>query len=167
MGERVGITPLDVEDRMVFPVDYSRDKAHLYGKILLRKESCEDSVHPLNLKVANQGLVVELRCSANSFGHELSAVESMTTDGFKPPPDEPVRHSSDSIAERLARIEELWVQGLIVEPEYEALRERVLNETVTAESTVDALHEIETLRAGGSISEPEFRKLRKVILEGL
>jgi hypothetical protein len=62
MGVLVGKTPLEVEDRLVFPVAYPRDKADLYGKIVLRHEGCETVVRSLDLRASNEGLVVELDC---------------------------------------------------------------------------------------------------------
>lgn len=63
MGESLGVTPLEVDDRLVFPVDYPRDRADLYGKIVLRKEGCETVVRSLDLRAANEGIVEELHCN--------------------------------------------------------------------------------------------------------
>lgn len=63
MGERLGTTPLEVEDRLVYPVHYPREKAELYGRIELRKDGCETTVRALDLRASNEGLVVELRCA--------------------------------------------------------------------------------------------------------
>jgi hypothetical protein len=71
MGERLGTTPLEVEDRLIFPVSYPSTKAELYGRVVLQREGCEAVARLVDLRAANEGLVVELVC-----GKEVSSPES-------------------------------------------------------------------------------------------
>ncbi|MEZ4332131.1 MAG: PEGA domain-containing protein [Myxococcota bacterium] len=62
MGQRVGRTPVDVEDRLVFPVHYPSSLAALYGRIVLERPGCDRIVRTVGLSAANEGLVVDLDC---------------------------------------------------------------------------------------------------------
>lgn len=62
MGEHVGRTPLDVEDRSIFPVHYPPSLAALYGRIVLERPGCDRVVRTVDLRAANEGIVVDLHC---------------------------------------------------------------------------------------------------------
>ncbi len=40
MGENIGVTPLLITQKDVFPTVYPSDKVSLYGKVTLRKAGC-------------------------------------------------------------------------------------------------------------------------------
>lgn len=66
MGESVGVTPLEIEDRLIYPVSYPAARAALYGRVVLEHAGCERTSRPIDLAAANDGVVVELRCEANT-----------------------------------------------------------------------------------------------------
>lgn len=75
MGEHVGTTPLEIEDRLIFPVQYPSSKAALYGRIVLERTGCERAVRRVDLAAANEGMmVIELEC-ADSMPPEAPPAE--------------------------------------------------------------------------------------------
>jgi hypothetical protein len=148
MGERLGITPLEVDDASVYPVSYPREKASLYGKLVLRHPGCEDFEQALTLEAANRGVVAKLVCPGQ------------TSDGE-------VRTGQRSVRERLAEIEALHGDALVTQGEASTLRDRVLREALAELSAPEALRVLEALRAEGAVDEREYQAWRSETLDRL
>ncbi len=167
MGERLGTTPLDVEDARVFPVHYPRELAPVYGKIVLRHPGCEDLVRDLDLRAANEGIVAQLACPGAVGESPAARAAPAATDAARSSPAPPEGARPRSAEERLAEIEALRSEGLLDEDEWRALRERVLREELEERPVVEALRSLEALRTAGAVSEAEYRARRAEILDRL
>lgn len=66
MGERVGVTPVEIEDRLIFPVTYPAERAALYGRVVLEHEGCEPTSRAIDLTATNEGTTIELSCDASA-----------------------------------------------------------------------------------------------------
>jgi len=108
MGEKVGVTPLDISRDNVFPNRYPREKESLYGKVTLRKAGCLDFTRTISTEIGNNGLHAQLDC-----GDKNPAAASRT---------------SETVEQRLDKIKELQNKGLISEDEAKKARARILNE---------------------------------------
>lgn len=109
LGAPVGTTPVDVSVAQVFPATYPAEKETLYGRVVVRKEGCEEKVVAVSTRAVARGLTVRLDCAP-------PAASAMST----PTP------AADDVAARLQRLETLRRDGTITEPEYEAHRRRIL-----------------------------------------
>ncbi len=119
MGEKVGVTPLKIEQKTLFPLNYPKEKESLYGKITLKKSGCQDYVKGVNAKILKVGIKARMDCgdlnpqsAEGSYGGSVKAVPRM----------------SESIEQRLAHIKELQEKGLITEDEAKKARDHVLND---------------------------------------
>jgi len=166
MGEKLGTTPLDVENARVFPVDYPRELAASYGKIVLRFPGCEDLVRNLDLRSANEGITAKLTCTGASGESPADRAGPMAP-GDRPSSAPVEVERPRSAVERLAEIESLRSDGLLDESESRALRERVLREELDERPAAEALRSLEALRAAGSVSDTEYHALREGILARL
>jgi hypothetical protein len=114
MGEKVGVTPLQVSHKDVFPIVYPREKVAVYGRIILRKAGCLDFTRTVNAEISNLGLRAQLDCGDIK---SASPVASGKTPGI-----------SEPVEQRLAKIKALLNKGLITEEEAMKARERVLSD---------------------------------------
>jgi len=114
MGEKIGLTPLAISPKEVFPTTYPKDKEPLYGKVTLRKSGCSDLTRTVSTKVMNVGLRVQLEC-----GSPNSAPPEKSRDA---------RGNGETAEQRLIRIKDLLDKGLITEEEAKKARERVVND---------------------------------------
>ena len=118
MGQKVGVTPLKLSQKDVFPNSYPKDQQDLYGKVTLKKAGCSDLTKTVNTKIINVGLKAKLDCgdltpsSAQSGGQPVRALPRMT----------------ETVEQRLEKIKDLQSRGLITEDEAKQARERVLND---------------------------------------
>ena len=119
MGEKVGVTPLKIDQKTIFPLNYPKEKESLYGKITLKKAGCQDYVKGVNAKILKVGVKAQMDCgdmnpqsAEGSYGRSVKAAPRM----------------SESIEQRLAHIKELQDKGVISEDEAKKAREHVLND---------------------------------------
>jgi len=108
MGEKVGVTPLQISRDKVFPNLYPKEKESLYGRVTLRKAGCLDFTRTISTEIGNNGLHAQLDC------------------GDKNPAAAP--RNSETVEQRLDKIKELQSKGLITEDEAKQARERILKE---------------------------------------
>lgn len=105
-GESIGHTPVDVAVAQVFPATYPADKETLYGRLVVRKEGCEEKTVPVGTRTVAKGVKVRLEC------------------------EQPIPASAPDaavdVASRLQRLEKLRQEGTIDQQEYEAHRRRIL-----------------------------------------
>lgn len=114
MGEKIGVTPLQVSHKDVFPNVYPKEKVAVYGRITLKKAGCLDFTRTVNAEISNLGLRAQLDCGDIK---PASPVTSGETPGI-----------SEPVEQRLAKIKALLNKGLITEEEAMKVRERVLSD---------------------------------------
>jgi len=108
MGEKIGVTPLQLNRDKVFPNLYAKEKESLYGRVTLRKAGCLDFTRTISTEIGNNGLHAQMDC------------------GDKNPAAAP--HTSETVEQRLDKIKDLLNKGLITEDEAKQARERILKE---------------------------------------
>ncbi len=113
MGEKLGVTPLTVNQNAVFPPAFPAEKQALYGNIELRKPGCKDSVQPVSTRVLAKGVHIRLECEGGEGGSPAALRQA-----------EP----GASMESRLRRVQELRDKGLITDQEARDIRQRLLNE---------------------------------------
>lgn len=118
MGEKVGMTPLKLDQKAVFPNTYPKEKESLYGKVTLKKAGCSDYVKTVNSKIMDVGLKATLDCGQSAPQYQQ---------GSAPQYSMPARMSK-TVEQRLEEIKDLQSKGLITEDEARKAREHVLND---------------------------------------
>jgi hypothetical protein len=111
MGEKVGVTPLKISHKDVFPNTYPKEKESLYGRVTLKKAGCSDFTKTVNAEIINVGL---LDCG------DMNPASSRTSR------DAP--RINETVEQRLDKIKDLLNKGLITEEEAKKAREHVLND---------------------------------------
>jgi hypothetical protein len=114
MGEKVGVTPLQINSQDVFPNTYPRNKESEYGRITLKKAGCSDFTRTVSGDISSAGLHAKLDCGNNNPASPGTTAEAP--------------RSSDTVEQRLDKIKDLLSKGLITEEEAKKARERILNE---------------------------------------
>ena len=114
MGEKVGVTPFQINHKDVFPNTYPRDKEAVYGRITLKKEGCSDLTRTVNAEISNSGLHAKLDCG------DMNPASPGTT--------REAPRSNEAVEQRLNKIKDLLNKGLITEEEAKKARERILND---------------------------------------
>lgn len=121
MGEKVGVTPLKIEQKDVFPNTYPKEKESLYGQVTLKKAGCSDYTKTVNAKILDVGLKAKLDCGdLNPDGTRGGASQGVRS--------EPIPRLSETVEQRLEKIKDLQNKGLITEEEAKKAREHVLND---------------------------------------
>ncbi len=110
MGEKIGVTPININHKDVFPNTYPREKESVYGRVTLKKAGCADFTRTVSVEIGSAGLRAQLDC------------------GDLNPASSKVPRSSETIEQRLDKIKDLLSKGLITEEEAKKARERVLND---------------------------------------
>jgi hypothetical protein len=116
MGEKLGVTPLQITRDQVFPNLYPKDKVALYGRVMLRKAGCADYTGTVSSQVSSYGLHAKLDCGDNKPAPAAAGVAGISSG------------SSETAEQRLGKIKDLLDKGLISEDEAKKARERILNE---------------------------------------
>jgi hypothetical protein len=114
MGEKVGVTPLQINHKDVFPNTYPRDKESVYGRITLKKEGCADITRTVSAEISNAGLHAQLDCG------DLNPASPSTTNNAP--------RTNETVEQRLDKIKDLLNKGLITEDEAKTARARILND---------------------------------------
>jgi hypothetical protein len=117
MGEKIGVTPVMLTRKDVFPNIYPGDKVSVYGRVTLKKAGCADYTTPVSAEISNNGLRAKLECAA---ANPASFTESSPAPSAEAP--------RITVEQRLDKINELLHKGLITEEEAKKARERILNE---------------------------------------
>ncbi len=114
MGEKIGVTPLHISQKGVFPNIYPKEKISLYGSITIKKAGCSDFTRTVNAEISSAGLRAKLDCG------NMNPVSSGTSGNVSP--------ISETVEQRLDKIKDLLNKGLITEEEAAKARERVLKD---------------------------------------
>ena len=105
LGSRVGLTPISLDENVIFPATYPGEKQALYGAVELRKAGCDSAVQRVSTRAVAQGLHVKLDCG-----------------------EAPVGAGEPGVELRLKRLQELRDKGLVTEQEAGEIRRRILGE---------------------------------------
>lgn len=105
MGERVGVTPLRLPSKAVFPATYPQEQQSLYGRVRINHPGCALYEVPVSNKALEDGLHAKLQCDS------AEAPASSVPLGAR---------------ERLKQLEDLKREGLIDEQEYRQTRQRII-----------------------------------------
>ena len=114
MGEKVGVTPLKINHKDVFPNIYPKEKVSVYGMVTLKKAGCSDFTRTVSAEISSGGLQAQLDCG------DMSPASSTTSKGAP--------RISEPVEQRLDKIKDLLSKGLITEEEAKKARERILND---------------------------------------
>ncbi|MGO8754821.1 MAG: PEGA domain-containing protein [Gallionellaceae bacterium] len=114
MDKMIGLTPLNISNKDVFPTLYPKEKESLYGKVTLKQTGCSDFTRTIDSKIINSGLHAQLDCGGVKPASSQASSEA---------------HSiTETVEQRLGKIKDLLDKGLITEEEAKKARERVLND---------------------------------------
>ncbi len=111
MEKNLGVTPLDIRQRDVFPPTYRTDQEPLYGLIVIRREGCRDYTQHADVDAYRKGIKAKLECGEQNPADAPRALQENET---------------PSIEKRLQLLKELLSKGLITEDEAKASRQRIL-----------------------------------------
>ena len=114
MGEKIGVTPIQISQRDVFPNTYPRGKESVYGRVTLKKAGCADFTRTISAEISNDGLRAKLDCG------DMNPASSRTFGN--------VPRISETVEQRLDKIKDLLNKGSITEEEAKKAREHVLND---------------------------------------
>ena len=114
MGDKVGVTPLQISRKDVFPNTYPRGKESVYGRVTLKKTGCSDFTRTVSAEIGNNGLRAQLDCA------DMNPAPTTTSRGAP--------RTSETVEQRLDKIKELLGKGLITEDEAKKARARILND---------------------------------------
>jgi hypothetical protein len=131
MGSKVGVTPLTLDQDVIFPLTYPGEKQALYGVVELRKAGCADARRSVSTRALARGIHVKLDCGAASPATPASsqaqpAPPAAPVNAQVPPT--PVAKEKPGIELRLRQVQDLRDKGLITEQEAEEIRRRILDE---------------------------------------
>lgn len=130
MGSKVGVTPLTLDQDVVFPLTYPIEKQALYGVVELRKAGCADARQGVSTRALARGIHVRLDCG------EAAAAEKTAPRQMQPAPTPvpasgqvpPAPKETSGIELRLRQVKDLRDKGLITEQEAQEIRRRILDE---------------------------------------
>lgn len=146
MGRRVGVTPLAVEQRLIFPPTYPSEQQALYGMVELRRPGCASVQRAVSVRGVARGVEVKLDCAAGTrTAAEASAAVPAAAPAAAPatvppasprpatsaaaaPPGAAPSATTAAIEARLRRVQELRERGVISEQEAQEQRRRILGE---------------------------------------
>ncbi|HQU15847.1 MAG: hypothetical protein B7Z66_03240 [Chromatiales bacterium 21-64-14] len=133
-GEEIGVTPLAIVPDKVFPpgVDWQNLEYRAMGVLTVRKVGCKPySVH-VNDAVLSKNVAVHLDCSPVAQNQTpVPAAPAVVAVPAAPGQSSPAAENTvpaESVADRLRRVDALYRQGLITKKEYQAVRQRILNQ---------------------------------------
>ena len=127
IGGKVGVTPLTVNERDIYPNSYPDARAALYGTVTLRHAGCEPLQHRVTLGDLKQDLHLRLDCVAAKTAAPAPPVPvSATTPATTPLPPAPPEALPQHRLRQLQVLQELLDEGLISPAEEQRVRRRIL-----------------------------------------
>lgn len=126
MGARIGVTPLVVDHRRLFPATFAPPEQARYGAVELHKAGCRSVMRKVSAGDLARGLDVKLDCGAG--GGPAAAAAPPAPPPATPAPRAAPANGSAAIEARLRRVQELRERGVISEAEAQVQRRRILDE---------------------------------------
>jgi hypothetical protein len=134
---RLGVTPLTVSERDIYPNTFPDEDIDLYGTLVIRKAGCKTVTHRVTLEDIGRGIGIRLECAQ-------AAVPSAQPARDRTPPPEPAAEppprpvvtqspvtTAGTLSERRLRqlkvVDELLEDGLISIDEERTIRKRILD----------------------------------------
>lgn len=121
---KVGVTPLSISERDIYPNDYEDARVDLYGMVVLRHPGCEPLRHRVTATDFRQDLHLRLDCITTAAP---SAVPSQVP-ATSPAPAAPQEAMSQRRLRQLQVLQELRDEGLISAAEEERVRRQILQQ---------------------------------------
>lgn len=134
MGSKVGVTPLTLDQDVVFPLTYPAEKQTLYGVIELRKAGCADARQGVSTRALARGIHVRLDCGEAATAEKPAPSEMQPAPALTPVPaggqvaPTATPKETSGIEQRLRQVKDLRDKGLITEQEAQEIRRRILDE---------------------------------------
>jgi hypothetical protein len=119
MGKDLGVTPLTLPVKAVFPASYTPEQEALYGRVTLLKDGCAEYVATVDNRALGRGLKAQLDCAAVTSVPAAPAAQAAET---------PAPAAARAPAQRLRMLDDVHKEGLISDEEYRQLRQRILDE---------------------------------------
>lgn len=124
VGE-LGVTPLQIDERDIYPNEFPPEKLELYGKLLITRAGCEPVTHQVTLAEVGSGVSVALDCLKPS-----APLRTEVLGGANEGLAEAAPAASGIVAERRLRqlrvLDELLREGLLSSEEERTIRQRIL-----------------------------------------
>ncbi|WP_283744851.1 PEGA domain-containing protein [Sideroxydans sp. CL21] len=114
MGQKLGVTPLTISRKDVFPLTYPKEEEPQYGKVIIKKDGCLDFAKTISPKIIDAGLHAQLNCGDSTPTSSQTSSDSPCV--------------SETVEQRLDKIKDLLNKGIITGEEAEKARARVLND---------------------------------------
>lgn len=134
MGRQVGVTPMTISDRDIYPVSYGMDVEQYYGKVILRKAGCEEFSRRLTRSDVRKGLIATLDCDSGAGGEPVAHQPPAAARPASPPQRRHIPSispvpatASDQRLQQLKMLQQLRDQGVLSDQEEERLRRRILD----------------------------------------
>jgi hypothetical protein len=118
-GKKIGVTPLEITPDEVFPPRWIGGSYMVKGKLELNKQNCEPLSMEVNDNVLSKSLSKELTCSEQG-----GAVPTVEAEPGLPH----AQKTKTNVEQRLEQLKGLHEKGLVSDQEYQAQRQRILNE---------------------------------------
>ncbi len=138
MGAQVGVTPLLIDHRQLFPATYPPAAQAHYGSVELRRDGCRSVTRTVSSRDLARGLDIRLDCAPGDGRPRAAAVPAaaVPSTATRAPAPAPAAAASGAappadtaaIEARLRRVQELRERGVISEAELQAQRRRILGE---------------------------------------
>lgn len=130
IGGRVGITPLTLSERDIYPNWYPDAQADLYGMIMLRKAGCAEYSRRVGLDDIEAGIEARLDCGQDAgAGTPLPAADPPPVAAPPAAADAGTLPAAAAMERRLRQLkvlQELFEDGLITGQEERSIRKRIL-----------------------------------------
>ncbi len=117
---RIGVTPLNIAERDLYPNRYPQQRAHLYGKVIISKPGCAGLVRRVSRDDIRDGLRVRLAC--------LPPTSPAPAPAVGPRPSEVADPVSERRLRQLKVLQELLEEGLISVQQEAEIRRRILEQ---------------------------------------
>lgn len=132
MGSKVGVTPLTLDQDVIFPLTYPSEKQALYGVVELRKAGCADARQRVSTRALARGIHVKLDCGTAARVETPAPRQAQPAPPAAPVnahvPPTPAAKEKPGIELRLRQVQDLRDKGLITEQEAQEIRRRILDE---------------------------------------
>ena len=135
IGGKVGVTPLTVSERDIYPNNYPDARADLYGTVTLRLAGCEPLRHRVTLSDFKQDLHLRLDCATTAqpaappIAPRVPPATPPVTSPAAAVPPAPAA-APEALPQRRLRqlqtLQELLDEGLISPAEEQRVRRRIL-----------------------------------------
>lgn len=122
IGGKVGVTPLTVNERDIYPNSYPDARAELYGTVTLRHAGCEPLRHRVTLDDLKQDLRLRLDCTVST----APAARPVPAPSVARLPPAPTQTLPQRRLRQLQVLQELLDEGLISPAEEQRVRRKIL-----------------------------------------